>query len=219
MSGAYSTVDGGAGDDLICSSGDHATLIGGAGADTFAVTDGAGVTTLNNTVETENDFITVAGTYNNFESDTMIVSGSNADSLINNALNVTLYVGGGDDSVRNEGAFCWIDLGAGNDFIRSSGDFSTITGGAGNDTFVIADGTSVVIADFNADEDIISLASGASSIINDEGMIEITVGNPVESVDSTEYTPQVGAIKRLMASLDQTTLSGTDALDEAIVAA
>ncbi|MBQ9479517.1 MAG: calcium-binding protein, partial [Selenomonadaceae bacterium] len=238
--GRLVSINAGVGNDLIRSSGDHATLVGGAGADTFVVTDGvgvfiydynpdedfisiasgvSGVTTLNNTVETENDFITVDGTYNNFESDTMIVGGSNADSIINNALYVAIYGGGDDDSIRNEGAFCWIDLGAGNDFIRSSGDFSTITGGAGNDTFVIADGTSVVITDFNADEDIISLASGASSIINDEGMIEITVANPVEPVDSTEYTPQVGAIKRLMASLDQTTLSGTDALDEAINAA
>ena len=234
------SINGGFGDDLIRSSGDHATLIGAEGADTFVVTDGVevfiydynpdedfisiasgveGVTTLNNTVETESDLITVDGSYNNFESDTMLVGGANADSIINNALFVEVFGGGGDDSVRNEGAFCWIDLGAGNDFIRSSGDFSTITGGAGNDTFAIADGTSVVITDFNADEDVISLASGASSILNDEGFIEITVANPVEPVDSTEYTPQVGAIKRLMASLDRTTLSGTDALDEAIFAA
>ena len=238
--GRLVSIDAGDGNDLIRSSGDHATLIGGNGADTFVVTDGVGVviadynpdedmisiagdvegvTTINSTVASESDFITVDGSFINYEGEATLVGGSNADTIISGGVEVLILSGGGNDSIRNEGYGSFINAGGGNDFIRSNGDHSTIVGGAGSDTFVVGDGTGVFIADFNADEDIISLASGASSIQNDDGSIAITVSNPVEPVDSTAYTPQIGVMKRFMASLSESDVATGIDLDAAISAA
>ncbi|MBR1580544.1 MAG: hypothetical protein IJ668_08620, partial [Selenomonadaceae bacterium] len=238
--GRLVSIDAGDGNDLIRSSGDHATLIGGAGADTFVVTDGAGVviadynsledmisiasgvsgvTTINSTVESESDFVTVDGSFTNSEEDATLVGGSNADTIINGGVEVLILSGGGNDSIRNEGYGSFINAGGGNDFIRSNGDHSTIVGGAGSDTFVVGDGTGVVIYDYNADEDVISIASGASSIQNADGSIAITVANPVEPVDSTAYTPQIGVMKRFMASLSESDVKTGIDLDAAISAA
>ena len=142
------------------------------------------------------------GNVRNYGAGSTVVGGGNFTGISN--IGEFAYIEGGAsvDYITNQAANSLIDGGNGDDVIENTADRTYVYGGAGNDTFVISDGTGVVITDFNADEDIISIASGASSILNDNGMIEITVGNPVEPVDSTEYTPQIGVMKRFVGRGD-----------------
>lgn len=244
--GDSSTINGGIGDDEIHNFGVSTFVIGGSGKDEISNTgnyatidSGDGndsVDNLGSNVSINsgdgNDTITNRGTN---ATNITINSGGGDDSINNIKSNVTIISGSGDDTIYNDGSNVLIDSGTGNDSIHNRAG-SNITfnyrNGDGNDTIdglkefptisissgsysSVTSGNNVII---KVGEGSITLKDAKDTSLNIIGTYTPDTTPPDDGGDDTPttYKTQQDVIKAFMHSLADTTLSGTDALNEAV---
>ncbi|MBR4643471.1 MAG: hypothetical protein IKO74_12270, partial [Selenomonadaceae bacterium] len=141
-SGAKVTIDAGAGNDFIKSTGANSSILGGAGADTITGSTGA-------------DYL------NGGNGNDSILGGKGADTLIGGAGVDSLNGGTGNDSLWGGAGVDYLDGGTGNDSLNGGTGNDSLWGGAGNDTLTGGSGNDTFIYQPNTGKDTITdYASG-----------------------------------------------------------
>lgn len=204
--GDGSTVDAGAGNNLISIAGGASLkLSSGAGKDTIVavgndvtVNSGAG-----------NDSISLGG------ANVVVDAGAGNDSIsVIGGDSAKITAGAGDDYVSVTGNNATVDGGAGKDQIYSSSDNVYITAGDGNDTVSVG-GTGVTIS-AGAGNDSVLVASGDATVTLGAGTDTVSIGNA--DVTLSDYTfgtdkivfASTSVLTQAAASTASNTVFGTD---------
>ena len=172
--GDGSTIDGGAGNNLVSiESGNSLKITTGGGKDSIAavgndvtVNSGAG-----------NDSVSLSG------ANVVIDAGTGNDSIYASSAAAKITAGAGNDYVSVSSANATVDGGAGNDQIYSTGGSSYITAGDGNDTVSVA-GAGVTI-NAGAGNDSVLVASDDATITLGAGTDTVSLGTA--NVTLTDY--------------------------------
>jgi Ca2+-binding RTX toxin-like protein len=173
-----STLDGGAGNDLVVVAATGTTALGGSGTDTLSlILAGSTPINLDMSANAGSAISTAFGiTASDFESFKLSFSTAN-DTVIGSA-NADVFDGqSGSDSLDGQGGEDSLDGGGGNDTLLGGGGNDTLlggfgndvlTGGVGSDSFVVTftAGESDTITDYVAGTDLLSLTGAIASIQN-----------------------------------------------------
>lgn len=212
---SLTAINGGNGNDYIDNFASRVTITGGKGDDSI----------LNGSATTQIDSVSISGgdgndfVYNDGCSKTTINTGSGNDSIHNWGSNITIIGGKNNDTIYNDWNFSTnspygTSLGSSVVFQYSSGDGNDIIYGVKSDSTVQIATNSGYTTQKSGNDLIIKVGSGKMTFKDGADksfkISTVNVGN-----SDTKKTQQ-DVIKAFMHSLDETSLSGTKALDEAV---
>lgn len=222
------TIFGGDGNDAISDFAGSDSIDGGAGQDTISVFGGDSVNVIAGGAD--NDTITVfnsAGSQNTIDGgtgDDTIQTGDSQDSILGGEGADTINAGGGDDTIEG-GAGDDVIEGAGGDdsilgdegadSISDFAGFNTVSGGDGDDTINLF-GNDSQLVDGGADDDVITVFTGAGAVNTISGGIgddSITSGDSRDSIsggDGADTITAGGAMDTIFAG------AGDDSVDASV---
>ena len=215
------TVDAGAGNDTVqIQAAKNTSVNGGAGNDSIIVGPNSSASTVNTGAGNDTVVVWASDTTN-----LVLGSGSNVILIADDA---NLAVNAGADAevsyvFANGAAIGKITIsGSGGATLKGTGNSDLFAPGAGSNTIVGYGGEDTIQFSSSSSSvngnDVILVGSGGTLTVADGACHKLNVNGSTVSLGSYKtYTPQQ-VIQKFMSALDNSTKTGTDALDEAILA-